>query len=430
MIKIPTISEEELKYYENKQVIIERFTNHSIQLFEILTFYNIRIVAFYSEEDNSLLKMHYKGIPILKKNNIISFVKTHTGVVFQFWKDENRVDSIIKAELRELNVCFSKLNTSQIVASFAPLTYIQYCKKQKYYNKLSKEWLKTCKCKKIGANIYHFVLRKSPLPIILCMPMKTADFTLIDTFNEINKNEVLNYKNFAHSPNHINMRIASSKRQKIKIITAVREPIIQNLSSLYQGISDGYFYKNWILRTLENKNMEGRMRSLEEFENMFLENREVQTLWNEYVECFIYNNERTLKNSDIIRPIQSFIPEFNEKIFNIYEFDFDKNSGYSILKKENMEVFVYQLEKLNSIVPKLSEWIGIPFDKLNKSNIGEDKWTGESYKQAQNEIIITQEYFDRCFNEPYVQHCYSEEDIEKFKSRWASHIQKTDNRII
>ncbi len=121
--------------------------------------------------------------------------------------------------------------------------------------------------------------------------------------------------------------------------------------------------------------------------------------------------------------LESFLEKFNNNITNVIGVPFDKESGYSIIKSGNIEVFVYQLEKLNNIIPQLSEWVGSnPFDQLVNDNIGEAKWTGESYKQAQKELVISQEYFDACFNAPYVKHFYSNEDIEKFKDRWRPHI--------
>ncbi len=68
----------------------------------------------------------------------------------------------------------------------------------------------------------------------------------------------------------------------------------------------------------------------------------------------------------------------------------------------------------------------MPFESLLNDNVGEDKWYGDSYKQAKKELIISQEYFDAAFNEPYVKHFYSEADIEKFKAQWRPHIRERE----
>ncbi len=109
---------------------------------------------------------------------------------------------------------------------------------------------------------------------------------------------------------------------------------------------------------------------------------------------------------------------------DITKYPFDQDKGFTVIKKDNVEVFVYQLEKLNDLIPELSSWLNVPFDKFINGNMATEKWSGDSYKRAQKEIEITQEYFDKCFDESYVKHCYSKADIEKFKARWRPHIKK------
>lgn len=79
---------------------------------------------------------------------------------------------------------------------------------------------------------------------------------------------------------------------------------------------------------------------------------------------------------------------------------------------------------MNDIAKEISEFVGGDFVKWEMANVAADKWVADSYKQAQKEIKFSQEYFDKCFDEPYVKHFYSDEDIEKFKTRWRTHIIK------
>lgn len=48
-----------------------------------------------------------------------------------------------------------------------------------------------------------------------------------------------------------------------------------------------------------------------------------------------------------------------------------------------------------------------------------------------NQIAITQESYDYCYEDLYVKHFYSDEDIEKFKEKWKAHIKnkKTKNKL-
>lgn len=59
---------------------------------------------------------------------------------------------------------------------------------------------------------------------------------------------------------------------------------------------------------------------------------------------------------------------------------------------------------MNTLVQELSDFAGIEIDKSVIDLQGVDNWCGESYKQAQKEIKISQKYFDKYFSEPYVYH--------------------------
>lgn len=117
--------------------------------------------------------------------------------------------------------------------------------------------------------------------------------------------------------------------------------------------------------------------------------------------------------------MNSFFDAFNQNIFNLYEHSFDKEKGYSIMKKGNVEVFVYQLEKLNTIAKEMSDWIDqTPFENWTIKNDASSKWISEYYKQVKKEVKIPNRLFDICYDAPWVKHFYSESDIEKFKYSW------------
>ncbi|MFI3169219.1 MAG: putative capsular polysaccharide synthesis family protein [Faecalibacterium sp.] len=146
----------------------------------------------------------------------------------------------------------------------------------------------------------------------------------------------------------------------------------------------------------------------------------VELIFDVFVKRYVYTEKHTVFS----RLAQDFFVEFEKAVLDITKYLFDQDKGYAIIKEGNIEVFVYQLEKLNDLVPELSAWIGVPFEHLEKGNQASDKWFAESYRQAQQEIEFSQEYFDKCYNEPYVKYCYNEADIERFKARWRPHIKK------
>ncbi|MFI3284830.1 MAG: putative capsular polysaccharide synthesis family protein [Erysipelotrichaceae bacterium] len=256
--------------------------------------------------------------------------------------------------------------------------------------------------------------------IIICSPPKTADHSLMHTFDEVNLNitdikQQIHYCNVWHRPRFINEEELQSTFKKVRIITAVREPISQYLSVLYQDIVAGSLYPS-LLPYLGIKDFKDLASTLNEKET------DIQQIFDNCIPWYVYPTNNKELDLTIPRTVQAFLPEYQKYVVNILNYPFDKEKGYTIIQEDNIEIFVYQLEKLNELVPQLSKWIGVPFDKLVDGNKASDKWVADSYRSAKKQIKLSQEFFDRCFNEPYLLHCYSEDDINKFKDYWRSHI--------
>lgn len=242
--------------------------------------------------------------------------------------------------------------------------------------------------------------------IIISMPPKTGDYTLFNTFNK----NYINYYFVRHLSHIFAEKVNLKKYAHIKFILGLREPIGQNLSITYQIITHASERLGFLAMKILQISFKNKI--------------DIQKIFDNLLALYNYPNMLNIDFNRILpTTIQKHIPIFCECVVDIMKYPFDKEKGYTIIREGNIEVFVYQLEKLNNLIPELSSWVGIPFDKLENSNMAADKWIADSYKQAQKELVISQEYFDACFNEPYVKHCYSDADIEKFKNRWRSHIR-------
>lgn len=183
----------------------------------------------------------------------------------------------------------------------------------------------------------------------------------------------------------------------VKIITGIREPIGRDLSTLYQNIASAsiapFFTKETMLA--------------------FFHQNDVQTLFEDFIS---YKSEGTTC-------IRTFFDTLQICGIDVRNHPFDQEKGYGICKEGPFEIFVYQLEKLNDLVPEISQWMGYDFDCWEKTNEASEKWVAKSYEKAKKELTFSQEYFDACYADSYVQHCYTPEDIEKFKTKWKSHIR-------
>lgn len=232
--------------------------------------------------------------------------------------------------------------------------------------------------------------------LFICMMGKTGDNTLKSTFS---KNQITSCL-IPHSPYALNKEFLLSLNKKIKITTAVRDPLSICISGLYEGFALPYFTNVIFSYNLTEK-------------PLFEDCGDVQKIF----------DERTNYNDNAKNPISGFMENFSQYVTDLSKYEFDKDKGYTIVKEGNLEIFVYQLEKMNDIVKEMSDWIGeTPFDEWTISNDASSKWIADSYKQAQKELKFSKEFFDRCYNNSWVEHFYSKEDIEKFKARWIGQV--------
>lgn len=451
MLKINRLKNKDLEIFNNKKIVIYSYSHRGKELYEILDYLGYDVIAFCSTSIRHTINIGYKGVPILSFYRLSEMIRNSADeIIVQL--DSFEVNNIeqLKDNLKDTGVQISNISLGNLVSSFDSeivLNKIEknHCKKDYQY------WKYKCN-RKMSYPYYRFLRKKGINPVIICLPMKTGDFTLNTTFDLINKynkkfsfedrtfgrmikeindfifepiikkNNSIEYINITHKAIFLK-KIAKVKSEKVKVITAIREPISQNLSSFYQCVDAALILKDWIYGEVENAEDADRAEVLNKLNHTLVQNGDnVQILFEQFIKRYIYN-PKNLK-SMYPKSIQAFIAEFKESMMDITVYPFNKEKGYTIIKEGNIEVFVYQLEKLNDLVPELSEWMEVSFEKLEKGNVASDKWIGESYKQALQEIEITQEYFDRCYSEPYVQHCYSQEDIEKFKARWRPHIKK------
>lgn len=250
--------------------------------------------------------------------------------------------------------------------------------------------------------------------LILCLPPKTGDFTLNASLQYAN----IDFVNLWHSGFRYSTymgNIFSSKKNKI--ITAVREPISQNLSVFFnmaeylwdvseyweEGGNVQLLFDSWIEHELDNSTC------------MFSEKRIKAFPFFEY-----------FKNAE---KIEYIIQDWFEKCFhNFFDIDllkhpFDKKKGYSVIREGNKEIFVYQLEKLDQIKDELGEFVGARDFRLINDNVGENKWYKRAYHVARKEIILTKKYVDACYRLDWVRHFYSEQDIKIFQESWKKHCK-------
>lgn len=238
--------------------------------------------------------------------------------------------------------------------------------------------------------------------ILLCMPPKTGDHTIINTFSA---HQIPHHFVF-HKPESIPLDLLTDSHPKVKIITAIRDPIAENMSLCFQILGD------------LKESLTARFLLSGKYSSAFFENGgNLQ----EFYQLFLNN----IQNPQLCGspPIQNFISSFQNHILDYLKFPFDQEKGYGICQKGNVSIFVYQLEKLNDLLPELSEFVEKPISSLTIGNSASQKWIGKTYLTAQKELKFSKKYFEDSYNTPWVKHFYSCQDIEKFKEKWHNNIE-------
>jgi len=127
--------------------------------------------------------------------------------------------------------------------------------------------------------------------------------------------------------------------------------------------------------------------------------------------------------------IKEFIDIFEKYFFghykdiigiNILEYPFQTEKGFSIIKKENVELFVYRLENLSNIFTDgMEEYLGIPALSLKTVNVGENDSQKKEYKMAKTNIRLDKEFLQDVYSSSLVKHFYSKDEIDSFIEKWA-----------
>jgi hypothetical protein len=171
-------------------------------------------------------------------------------------------------------------------------------------------------------------------------------------------------------------------KQEIYVITGVRDPFSRNVSA--------YFEQLHYLGGLGNRNT---------FD-------QISTYFNE--------------TCDFEAPIHWFDKEILQVTgINVYETPFDKQKGYSIINKGKYKLFVYRIDKLNTLENELAEFIGEDRFKLLSTNISDEGEYSQQLKLLKNNYKYQQEITDTFVDSLYMKHFFSESEIDNLKNKWA-----------
>lgn len=175
-----------------------------------------------------------------------------------------------------------------------------------------------------------------------------------------------------------------------KIITMVREPIMRSVSSAFQGI-----YSNCI-------------------ENMKINENLSQNIIDR-----IRNDANYGKSGYML---EWFYDELEKATgIDIYQHDFDKEKGYGLIRKNNIEILVLSMEKMNlnaDVIKKFVDDERMNSFKLLRENVGNQKNYRYLYEGVKSTLKVPDEILDFYYQKnEKLKHFYTETDIDKMKQK-------------
>lgn len=188
--------------------------------------------------------------------------------------------------------------------------------------------------------------------------------------------------------------------KKWKVITLIRDPIARNISDFFENIE--------IIPT--NSAQQQKFRSRE------------------------YDFEITVSDNDLEELIEFFLEKFPHDypakfldleikgIFSVdpYESDFPIEKGYKIYEGKQADILLLRVENLNDCYTEaFNQFLGIDNLTLSKNtNIGSQKEYADTYRIFKESIALSESFIDRMYSTDFIQHFYSDSEIQQFKARW------------
>lgn len=190
--------------------------------------------------------------------------------------------------------------------------------------------------------------------------------------------------------------------ERCKIITLVREPIARELSNLFQ---DMHIFHPQLLDSDGNFKLDAALAEVK--------------------------HKIAQKTKDVRYCLSWFDEEFQEALqINVYDYPFNKDAGYSIIKCRRYDILLLKLERLSSCFQKaMTEFLGRRVQRNIIMANTSDKKKHLGAKQAlQINLKLDRNTCKNIYSEPYVRHFYTDQEIEGFMGRWCQPQEHSGER--
>jgi len=261
--------------------------------------------------------------------------------------------------------------------------------------------------------------KKKP-PILVFQMGKVGSTSIYQTLSSLNLDRPIYHVHFLSEPGIRSAKIWHQQHEGlipygIKYFELVGKKVKKNLSktrwTIISGVREPIAKEISMYFELANKVNHG------------LVNQENKLDPEKIKEYFLHRFDQFDLNENKMLTTNWFDQELNGVFgIDVFRHPFDKEKGYSIIRNKNVDLLIYQYEKLNQIFNEsLNEFLpSIKAVELKRSNVGSDKWYRETYKKVRESIVIPDEILQKAYSVKYVKHFYTSEMIKDFKAQWGS----------
>ena len=188
----------------------------------------------------------------------------------------------------------------------------------------------------------------------------------------------------------------SEKYIGLKVITGVREPIIQLVSAFFQNIK--FNFPHFL-------NSDGTWQADKIYDHLY-----------KLIANYDINDIKNFKNN-----CNWFDREFKPALgIDVYQYDFDRANGYGIIKQENLDVLILALESSQNWSSVITDFLNLESEiELTRTNAANNKDYKNIYRETVARLKFPSSHLEKIYSSQYCQHFYSPETIEKFIAKWS-----------
>lgn len=205
------------------------------------------------------------------------------------------------------------------------------------------------------------------------------------------------------------------KKRTIKLIVAVREPLSRDYSAFWQSFTE----------------------HVQQIMRMPILQNDFQKMFEEFVDFILKGSWYTKERLGDSMPYtwNDEFEWFDEQIkrhlgIDIFQYPFNKDKGYTIIKEKNVEIFLFKVEKMEDLIDDISLFTGTERLPVLNTNIAEQKWYNLAYIQFRKEVRLPKKYVDHYYQgNPKMDYFYTQEEKNRFLSQWQTNIEAGDQAV-